>query len=128
MGEVQIAALFCALLADSTPEAPKEFVSLGEDQRVRVDCETPNLVIELGFDNKAASRDSVHQAVFAAILTGKEPMVVVLDTDGVVGRYEFEIRKVAEDLGVQYGVCKYDFYRALGCNRGFQGRRPRQES
>ena len=73
----------------------------GEQGYILVDCETDHAVIEGGLD-KRSSLDSVHQAVFAALLTGKVPAVVIYDTDGEEGRTEYQIRRVAGRLGVMY--------------------------
>ena len=37
------------------------------------------------------SLDSVQQAVFASVVTGKKPAVAVYDTDGNWGKYEHRI-------------------------------------
>ena len=76
--------------------------------KVRVDCETDTHVIEVGLD-KRSSMDSVHQAIFAASLTGKSPMVLMIDTDGREDRYEFQVRTVAQASGVDYRVYDEDF-------------------
>ena len=68
---------------------------------VRVDCETKDTVYEGGLD-KRSSLDSVQQALFFASLTGKEPAVVIYDTDGEVGRYEHRIRVACVMAGVQF--------------------------
>ena len=70
---------------------------------VRVDCETDEEVIEAGLD-KRSSLDSVQQAVFFSVLTGKTPVVVIFDTDGREGKYEYRIRKVCEELDIEYRV------------------------
>ena len=68
---------------------------------VVVDCETANMVWEGGLD-KRSSLDSIQQALFFATLTGKKPGVVIYDTDGIEGQYEYQIRTVAELMGIQY--------------------------
>ena len=50
-----------------------------------MDCETSNYVIEGGLD-KRSSLDSLQQALFFSVLTGKVPIVVIYDTDGMVGQ------------------------------------------
>ena len=109
MGEVQIAALLCSLLGGAETEERHGFSNLDRTRAVRVDCETPSHVIEIGLDQKSSSRDSVHQAVFAAGLAGKTPMVVLIDRDGVEGRYEQEMRAVTETLKIEYAVCRQAF-------------------
>jgi hypothetical protein len=68
---------------------------------VRVDVETDEFVIEGGLD-KRSSLDSVQQALFAASLTGKKPAIVIYDTDGVEGRYEFRVEWAAKKAGVMF--------------------------
>ena len=68
---------------------------------VKADCVTETQVIEAGLD-KRSSLDSVQQAVFFATLTGKEPVVVIYDTDGKVGKYEYRIKSACDWLGVKY--------------------------
>ncbi|SLN49710.1 hypothetical protein ROJ8625_02444 [Roseivivax jejudonensis] len=104
MSEVDIALLLCGLLAGGEVETRRHFEAVGEARHVRVDCETDRHVIEIGLD-KASSRDSLHQAIFAAELTGKTPLVILIDRDGVEGRYEYETRRVAARVGVGYARC-----------------------
>lgn len=68
---------------------------------VFVDCETSDSVYEGGLD-KRSSLDSLQQAVFFSVLTGKEPVVVIYDTDGKVGKYEYRIMKACEKVGVKF--------------------------
>jgi len=68
---------------------------------VVVDCETEERVYEGGLD-KRSSLDSVQQALFFAHVTGKEPAVVIYDTDGRIGRYEYRIRVACELAEVEY--------------------------
>ena len=68
---------------------------------VLVDCETEDTVYEGGLD-KRSSLDSIQQAVFFAFLTGKEPAVVVYDTDGKMGRFEYRIQVACEQAGVTF--------------------------
>lgn len=105
MGELQLAALLCALLSGGDAEDRKYFDVNEKPRYVRVDCETDTHVIELGLDGTASSRDSLHQAMFAADLTGKIPVVVLIDQDGFEGRYEYEMRRVARAAGVAFGRC-----------------------
>ena len=66
---------------------------------VKVDCETSKYVIEAGLD-KRSSLDSIQQAVFFSILTGKKPVIVIYDTDKKDGKYEYRIKSVADKLGI----------------------------
>jgi hypothetical protein len=68
---------------------------------IRVDIETQTHVIEGGLD-KRSSLDSLQQAIFAAHLTKKKPFIVIYDTDGIEGRYEYRIRIAAEKTGVGF--------------------------
>ena len=65
--------------------------------------------MEIGLDDRRSSLDSVHQAIFAAHLTDREPMVVLVDTNGVEEAIEFQVETVARDLGVAYRVLDRDF-------------------
>lgn len=109
MGEVELAGLLCAFLAGSAAETRQYFDVYGTSRYVRVDCETPTHVIEVGLDGTTSARDSIHQAVFAATLTGKVPLVVLIDRDGFEGKMEHEVRMVADRLNVAYGVCTEAF-------------------
>ena len=66
-----------------------------------MDCETADTVYEGGLD-KRSSLDSVQQSLFAAFLTGKEPAVIVYDTDGKIGPYEHRIQVACERAGVAF--------------------------
>lgn len=123
MAGVAINALFCLLLNGGVTEVAHTFSNASGASSVSVDCETPTHVIEFGHDNMDSLRGTVHDAAFAASLTGKTPMVIVIDTDGIEDRYQYEVRVVARRVGVAYGVCSEDFihrwvatspYRALG--------------
>ena len=126
MNELEVTLLLCAWLGSGDVETTHKFGNLGRTRAVRVDCETDTHVIEVGFDGKPASRDSLHQALFAAELTGKVPMFIVVDRDGAEGRYEQELRVVAARAGVAFARCTQDFivrwrmtqpYRALGLDK-----------
>lgn len=99
--ELELAAILCALVFGGQTEVSHGY-SVGYDlHRIRVDCETDTQVIEVGLD-KRSSLDSVQQALFAASLTGKTPVVVLVDTDGREGPFELRVRTVAEMIGVDY--------------------------
>ena len=74
---------------------------------IKVDCETTTEVIEAGLD-KRDSLDSLQQAIFFSVLTGKKPVVVIYDTDGKEGKYEYRIRKACERVGVEYRSVRVD--------------------
>ena len=69
----------------------------------QVDCETNTTVYEGGLD-KRSSLDSLQQALFFSVLTGKRPAVVIYDTDGQEGQFEYRIRTACQKSGVSYEV------------------------
>lgn len=60
-------------------------------------------------DKKRSSFDSLHQALFAAEITGNLPMVVIVDTNGIEEGEEFQIETVARRTGVSYLTVDKDF-------------------
>ena len=78
-------------------------MSAGGRGYVEVDCETGTMVYEGGLD-KRSSLDSVQQALFFSHVTGKRPAVVIYDTDGREGRFEYRIRIACRRAGVRYEV------------------------
>ena len=72
-----------------------------ESSRIRINIETDEYVIEGGKD-KRSSLDSIQQAVFASILSGKKSAVAIYDTDGKWGKYEHRIWIAAKELGIRY--------------------------
>ncbi len=70
-------------------------------KHIFVDIETKTEVIEGGLD-KRSSLDSIQQAGFFAFLTGKKPIVVIYDTDGKEGIYEYRIKKACQFYGMEY--------------------------
>lgn len=101
-GETELAAILCSLVFAGDAEVRHYYDAAGKNHYVRVDCETDTHVIEVGLDSKRGSFDSVHQAIFAAHLTGKQPMVVIIDTNGREESHEYQIETVAQGLGVEY--------------------------
>ena len=73
----------------------------GQQGYVSVDCETEFFVIEGGLD-KRSSLDSLQQALFFSVLTGKSPVVVIYDTDERIGKYEHRIQVASEKAGVLF--------------------------
>ena len=71
------------------------------DSYVKVDCETDTTVWEVGLD-KRRSLDSIQQVLFYASLSGKKPGVVIYDTDGKIGIYEYRIKEVCRLVGVTF--------------------------
>ena len=93
---------FCTLVNGETATR-HGYTSAGGRGYVEVDCETGTLVYEGGLD-KRSSLDSVQQALFFSHVTGKRPAVVMYDTDGREGRYEYRIRVACRKAGVRYEV------------------------
>ena len=100
--EVELAAILCSLIMGGDEEVRHDYTAAGRHHYIRVDCETASHVIEVGFDATRSSLDSLHQALFAAQLTGKQPMIVVIDTNGVEEAVEYQIETVARATGVSY--------------------------
>ena len=93
---------FCALVNGET-DTRHGYTSAGGRGYVEVDCETGTMVYEGGLD-KRSSLDSVQQALFFSHVTGKRPAVVIYDTDGREGRFEYRIRVACRRAGVRYEV------------------------
>lgn len=129
MNETALALLLCNLLNGGETEVRHEFPNLGRERSVRVDCETPTHIIEVGLDGTSSVRDSIHQAVFYSLVTSrlpdgslKTPMVVIIDRDGVEDRWEYETRLVTRHLGIAYARCKASFIQAWGASAGLRKR------
>lgn len=108
MGEVELAAIFCALIAHGQAEVTHAYSADYDLHRIRTDCETADEVFEIGLD-KRSSLDSLQQALFAAHLTGKRPVVLIIDRDGRQGPYETRIAIAAQMVGVEYRTIDRDF-------------------
>ena len=93
---------FCALVNGETATR-HGYTSAGGRGYVEVDCETGTMVYEGGLDRRS-SLDSVQQALFFSHVTGKRPAVVIYDTDGREGRFEYRIRIACRKAGVRYEV------------------------
>ena len=91
---------FCASMGGQTEVRHAYTYPTGQGY-ILVDCETADMVYEGGLDRRS-SLDSVQQALFAAALTGKEPSVVIYDTDGRIGRFEHRIRIACELAEVRF--------------------------
>ena len=93
---------FCTMVNGKT-ETRHGYSYAGGRSYVLVDCETSTMVYEGGLD-KRSSLDSLQQAIFFSYVTGKRPAVVIYDTDGQEGRFEFRIRTACQKAGVHYQV------------------------
>ncbi len=83
------------------PEVRLNYPYPTDEHYVCVDCVTEDAVYEGGLD-KRSSRDSLHQVLLAAYLTGKQPVVVIYDTDGRMGRFEYQMRAACARAGVTF--------------------------
>ncbi len=108
MNELALAAIYCILMVGGEPETRHGYSAGYDLHSIRVDCETPGEVIEVGLD-KRSSLDSVQQALFAAELTGKAPVVMIIDRDGRMGAYETRIWRAAQRAGVDFRSVDRDF-------------------
>lgn len=99
MTEAHYIALLCASLFGGEAERTHTFDYPGGEAAIRVDCENDRRVVEVGLD-KRSSLDSLQQVLFAAEITGKEPVVLLIDTDGIFGRFEWRIARAANIAGV----------------------------
>ena len=107
--EADFNAIFCSEVGGEQEVRLDYSYGLGESY-VIADCVTADTVYEGGLD-KRSSLDSVQQALFFSAITGKEPAVVIFDTDGIEGQYEYQIRVAAELAGVEY--VSYDWMAGL---------------
>ena len=96
-------ATFCAGIVKGQTEVQHPYTFPGGEGSVIVDCETKETVYECGLDTRS-SLDSVQQALFFAYVTGKQPAIVLFDTNGELGKYEHRIRVAAERAGVLFYV------------------------
>lgn len=108
MNELALTAIYCVMMLGGQTEVPHAYPVGYDLHRVRVDCETQDRVIEVGWDKRSAL-DSVQQALFAAHLTGKRPEIVLIDTDGRIGPYEHRVRTAAQMAGVGFSTVSKDF-------------------
>ena len=107
--ETDLTAILCALILGGEAEVRHEYVAVDKAHHIRVDCETDTHVIEVGLDDRRSAQDSLHQALFAAELTGKLPMVVIIDTNGREEAMQYQVRTVARALGVSYLTWTEDY-------------------
>lgn len=125
MGEVFYSTALCLAMFGGAPEVSTRIDLLDDSARVRADCVTDTRYIEMGFDNTASARDSLHQAIFGADLRGLQPMVVILDRDGVEDTHQYEIERVAHLTGTDMRVVPVDLALRLAMTAHFRDRRDR---
>ncbi len=103
MTEAQAIAILCTLLGGEA-EHRESYALDAVDTHVRIDCLTETHAIEMSLDQSRSGYDSLHQATFNAFLSGRAPMVIVIDTDGIESQYEYQIETVTRAHGVAYAV------------------------
>lgn len=107
--ETELAAILCSLILGGEAEARHYYPVVDRTHHIRVDCETDTHVVEVGFDDKRSSQDSLHQALFAAEMSGKLPMIVIIDTNGIEENVQYQVETVARAVGVSYLTVTEDF-------------------
>lgn len=107
--ELDLAAILCTLLLRGETEVRHDYTAVDGAHYIRVDCETSSHVVEVGFDGKRSSYDSVHQVIFASELSGKLPMVVIIDTNGLEESVQYQVETVARSLNISYLTVTKDF-------------------
>ena len=107
--EIELAAILCSLILGGDVEVRHNFTVVDRAHHIRVDCETDTHVTEVGFDAKRSSQDTLHQAMFAAAQTGKLPMVVIIDTNGIEENIQYQIETVSRTAGVSYMTVTEDY-------------------
>jgi len=123
MLEVDLIPIICVLLFGGVPEARVNYHIDAGSHHVRVDCLTETHAIEIGLDARRSSYDSVHQAVFAAAQSDRDPMVVMVDTNGVEDNAEFQVETVARQTEVNYIVYDLDYLIRMQMTAPFRTRR-----
>lgn len=103
MREVDLIPIICTLFFGGEVEPRIPVTIHAARSYVVPDCVTASHVIEVGLDRRS-SLDSLQQAMFAAEMTGKAPMIVLVDSDGTEDIYEFRIKTAARRAGVAYVV------------------------
>lgn len=93
--EAELNRQFCQSVNGQT-ETHHLYTYAGGRSHIRVDCETHDMVYEVGLDRRS-SLDSIQQALFAAQVTGKLPAVAIYDTDRQEGQFEYMIGRRGSD-------------------------------
>ena len=95
--------IYCDLIGGKTEVRHNYTTAAGETGFIIVDCETATEVIEGGLD-KRSSLDSIQQALFFGYLTGKKPVVVIYDTDGIEGKIEYRLKITTKLTGIAFTI------------------------
>lgn len=123
MTEADLIPILCSLMLSGTPETRVDYVIADGAHHIRIDCLTDSHAVEIGLDGRRSSLDSVQQAIFAAALTGRAPMVVLVDTDGAEDAVEYRVETAARAAGVAYRVVDVDFLARLRMTAHFRAMR-----
>jgi len=99
-----LAAYLCGVLLGGVEEVRTDIAVADDAGYIRADCITDTHYIEIGFDNTASARDSIVQAVSGAVLRGLEPMVIVIDRDGIEDTHQWELEVTAARADVDFRV------------------------
>ncbi|MBF9034485.1 hypothetical protein HKCCE2091_09560 [Rhodobacterales bacterium HKCCE2091] len=122
MFEFEFIPIVCGLILGGAWEQTEAYGIHAGDHRIRADCVTETHAVEIGLDDRRSSYDSVHQAIFAAHLTGREPMVVIIDTNGIEDAAEYQVETVARLAGVEYRVYDRDYLLRVQMTEPFRSR------
>lgn len=113
MNEALFIIALCGPLFGGTSENVHDFTYPDGVASIRTDCENSKRVVEFGLDRRS-SLDSIQQALFAAEITGKEAVVVLIDTDGRMGRFEWRIARAANIADVPIRILPATLVYGLG--------------
>jgi hypothetical protein len=123
MTEADLIPIICAILLGGDPEVRVGYTIAGGPHHIRIDCLTDAHAIEIGLDGRRSSLDSVQQALFAAGLTARAPLVVLVDTDGTEDAIEYRVKTAARIAGVSYRALDVDFLLRLQMTAPFRAMR-----
>jgi hypothetical protein len=123
MTEADLIPILCTFLLGGEPEVRVGYSIDAGAHYIRIDCLTDTHAVEIGLDGRRSSLDSVQQALFAAALTGRAPMVVLVDTDGAEDPVEFNVKTAAGAADVAYRVIDADFLLRLQMTEPFRAKR-----
>jgi hypothetical protein len=122
MREADLIPIICTLFFGGDVEPRIPVTIHAAQNHVVPDCVTATSAIEIGLDRRS-SLDSLQQALFAAEKTGKAPMIVLVDSDGEEGVYEYRIETAARRAGVAYVVIDLELLRRWQMTAPFRAAR-----
>ncbi|WP_146132795.1 hypothetical protein [Hasllibacter halocynthiae] len=99
--ELQMGAFVCTVILGGEDQVRLYYDVEGIRHFVVADCLTEDEIWEFGIEGRS-SFDSIHQALFAAELTGRDPSVMIFMDGDAEGAEAFQIRTVATEAGVSY--------------------------